>query len=359
MASDTISSSAVSRLASLLDAPQIAGLIADLDASRWTGRPGYPIRSMIGMALAKSLYSVSTWTKIVSLVKEHESLSKVIAPNGDIPSVYACYRFTKKLRENDDLLEKCIVKVIHSLKEKNPEFGKNIAIDASDVPAYANGHCEPEEYSDPDATWGHRSSISTRSGGSFYGYKLHMAVCSKTDLPLAWRVETGKEAENIIVPSLLERLYENDIHPQTCAMDKGYDFAGVHFDCTIRDIAPVIPLRQTPDVKRGEDRPPDCEHGVWEFSGADYKRKAAKWRCPTGECDTKSIWLKANRLKPLIPRSTMRWKKLYKERTAVEREFGRLKHEWAMLPLRVRGMSRVKLHVDLTILTKLSCALVA
>jgi len=41
----------------------------------------------------------------------------------------------------------------------------------------------------------------------------------------------------------------------------------------------------------------------------------------------------------------------------VEREFGRLKHEWALLPLRVRGIARVRLHVDLTILAKLACAL--
>jgi hypothetical protein len=32
-----------------------AELIADLEATRWTGRPGYPIRAMIGMALAKSI----------------------------------------------------------------------------------------------------------------------------------------------------------------------------------------------------------------------------------------------------------------------------------------------------------------
>jgi hypothetical protein len=41
----------------------------------------------------------------------------------------------------------------------------------------------------------------------------------------------------------------------------------------------------------------------------------------------------------------------------VEREFGRLKNEWAMAPLRVRRIERVRLHVDLTILAKLSCAL--
>jgi hypothetical protein len=34
-----------------------------------------------------------------------------------------------------------------------------------------------------------------------------------------------------------------------------------------------------------------------------------------------------------------------------------LKHEWALLPLRVRGIERVRLHADLTILAKLGCAL--
>lgn len=56
---------------------------------------------------------------------------------------------------------------------------------------------------------------------------------------------------------------------------------------------------------------------------------------------------------PLIPRETLRWRGLYRRRAAIEREFGRLKHDWALLPLRVRGIDRVKLHTDLTILAKL------
>jgi hypothetical protein len=47
--------------------------------------------------------------------------------------------------------------------------------------------------------------------------------------------------------------------------------------------------------------------------------------------------VKADRLHPLIPRETPRWRKLYKERAAVEREFGRLKSDWGLLPLHVRG----------------------
>ena len=127
--------------------------------------------------------------------------------------------------------------------------------------------------------------------------------------------------------------------------------------CEDRGIRPVVPLRQTPHVKAGKHLPPSCEHGQWTFAGADAKRRAAKYRCPTGGCTPGSKWIKADRLHTLIPRGTPRWKALYRTRSGVEREFGRLKHEWAMLPLRVRRIERVRLHVDLTILARLASAL--
>ena len=79
--------------------------------------------------------------------------------------------------------------------------------------------------------------------------------------------------------------------------------------------------------------------------------------CPTGECSPASRWIGASRLHTLIPRGTARWKKLYRLRGAVERENGRLKNEWALLPLRVRRIERVRLHADLTILARLATAL--
>jgi hypothetical protein len=70
-----------------------------------------------------------------------------------------------------------------------------------------------------------------------------------------------------------------------------------------------------------------------------------------------SVWVKADRLHPLVPRGTKRFKDLYCERGAVEREFGHLKHEWAMLPLRVRRIDRVRMHTRLSILTRLAVRL--
>jgi len=107
-------------------------------------------------------------------------------------------------------------------------MGRNVAIDASDLPAYANGQRylynggpERKVYSDPDASWGHRSAVSTRKGGGFYGYKIHGAVCTMTGLPLAWRVETARHHESQYAVALLDAVKARGYEPKTCAMFPG------------------------------------------------------------------------------------------------------------------------------------------
>jgi len=352
------------QVGALLDSPEVKQLIADLDETRWTGRPGYPIRAMVGLSLVKSVYALPTWTRAVNLVKDHAGLRDVL---GAAPSDDAAYRFTRKLREHNATLTSCIEQVLAALREAKPEMGQTVAIDGSDLPAYANGHKHVgnkngplrTRFADPDAGWGHRSSISTRKGGAYFGYKIHASVCTATDLPLAWTVEAANEPETEQVPGLLDETLRRGFTPGAGVLDKGYDGQPMYDACESRGIRPVIALKETPAVKAGKHKPPACEHGEWTFAGADVKRGASKWRCPSGECAPASVWIKADRLHPLIPHGSERWKALYRQRTAVEREFGRLKHEWGMLPLRVRRIERVRLHVDLTMLAMLASALLA
>ena len=88
-------------------------------------------------------------------------------------------------------------------------------------------------------------------------------------------------------------------------MDRGYDNGAMHDACADRGAVAIFPLRETPSVKHGDH---------------------------------------------LAPVS-------YRGRAAIEREFGRLKHEYGLAPLRVRGLDRVALHADLTMLARLSQAL--
>ena len=105
--------SVANEVAGLLDSPEIASLIEEFEALRWTGRKGYPIRSLIGACLAKSLYAIPTWSRTAALIAEHEALADAI---GGTPSVYALYRFATKLRTHKPLLDVCLARVAESLR---------------------------------------------------------------------------------------------------------------------------------------------------------------------------------------------------------------------------------------------------
>jgi hypothetical protein len=317
---------AVEDVAALLDSPEVEALIAAVEAvGDKRGRKGFGTRALVGACLVKSLFALPTWTWVAALIAEHPGLQ---ANLGATPSVWACYRFARKLRENHPVLADCIDSVAAALREQYPDFGKDVAIDASDLPAWANGQRyvsqhgpERERYSDPDASWGHRSAVSTRKGGGFYGYKLHLAVCTTTGLPLVWHVETARRQESLYVAPLLDAMHARGFKPETCAMERGYDNNRVYAECEERGCEPVIPLR---GAKKNQPALPLALGG---------------------------------RLFPRIPRHTQRFRDLYRGRAAVERAFGDLKNHYGLAPLRVRGLERVALHADLVMLGRLGQAL--
>ena len=316
---------AVGDVVALLDSPEIAALIEAVSALRWTGRKGYGARALVGACLVKTLFALPTWTWVAALIAEHPGLQAAL---GETPSVWAMYRFAKKLRENRPLLADCLDRIATSLQEQFPEIGRDVAIDASDLPAFANGQRymskggpERAKFSDPDASWGHRSASSTQAAGSFYGYKIHAAVCTKTGLPLTWRIETARRQESLYVAPLLDALHARGYRPETCVMDKGYDNTRVYAECEQRGCEPVIPLRGL------KGKQPVLPIGV------------------------------GGRLFPRIPRHTQRWRDLFRTRGAVERAYGDLKLHYGLEPLRVRGRERVALHADLVMLGRLGQAL--
>jgi hypothetical protein len=304
---------AVEDVRTLLDSPEVAALIDRL-APQGRGRKGFGPRVLVGACLVKALFALPTWTRVAALIAEHPGLQDAI---GGSPSVWACYRFTVKLRENQPLLADCLDRVTAALQAEMSGIGVDVAIDASDLPAFANGQRyisqggrERERFADPDASWGHRSAVSTRKGGGFYGYKIQLAACTRTGLPLAWRVETARRHESLYVAPLLDAVAARGFRPETCAMDKGYDNRRVMDETRERGCVPIVALRKTSPIPL--DR---------------------------------------------IPYGSAEWKRLYRGRAAVEREFGRLKMDYGLAPLRVRGLERIALHADLVMLARLGQAL--
>ena len=83
----------VADVAALLDSPEIAALIADLDDDGdKRGRKGYGARALLGACLIKSLFNLPTWTFVAALIAEHPGFQDVLPrlPErvGDVPVLH-------------------------------------------------------------------------------------------------------------------------------------------------------------------------------------------------------------------------------------------------------------------------------
>lgn len=169
------------KLARSLDSPELERLIDTVDGLRWTSRPGYPTRVLLEACLARHVYGMPNYRRTQQLIVENSSLQEAI---GGCPSLHAIYRFTKKLSRHG-LLGETGAALVETAVATGKQVGRHVAIDSTDLPAWANGQRtvskggpERTRFSDPDASWGHRSAISTRKSGRFYGYRfVHGRVC--------------------------------------------------------------------------------------------------------------------------------------------------------------------------------------
>lgn len=94
---------------------------------------------------------------------------------------------------------------------------------------------------------------------------------------------------------LLDAVLERGFKPKTCTMDKGCDTRTIHIHKGSSSAAADPSEVTSSPVLRA--RPLDV-------SGRRPRRKLTKWRCPTSERKPASVWRKASRLHPLIPRES-------------------------------------------------------
>ncbi len=233
-------------------------------------------------------------------------------------------------------------------------------------------HC-PRDYSDHDAQWGAKSKDYF-----FFGYKVHLIVDAKSQLPLDVRVTPANEGDSPQAKPLLKGAKE--WHPQvridSSSMDSAYDsYENYRFAIEEIGATPIIALNR----RNGADAltlgslylSPEgkytCLAGFQVvYWGKDPKRGRLKFRCPAalGRCQclfrstcSASSYGKTFHLHPdrdyrligPIPRGTELWQEKYNARTSVERAYSEEKGSHHLANLRVRGLPKVKIHVYLAL----------
>lgn len=342
-----------------------------------TGRRGYDVEVKLACLFVMHLQNIPCVTRLIHFLRGNAKMQEAcgIKPGSGVPSEDAIYRFRKRLIEFGYMHE-LTQALVDFVKQQNPDFGTDVAVDSTDVDAWCNKFRKREDLRDPDANWGKRLDTKGNHDETYLGYKVHMMVCADTELPVAWTVTPANSSDfTQAIPVFAKAAGDHDwFSPRHGLMDRGYDDQKIHraleedFGCH-----PIIPLRDMKTIKDDlvdSQGRPYCEEGSWKWIGTDYSRKRSKWVCP-GTCDkpylcagqsnqrTCHLNLKDDyRKHSLVPRDTKKFRDLYNKRTAVEREFSRLKDQFMLGSLRVQGIDKATLHFELAIATRLTTHLI-
>jgi hypothetical protein len=307
----------------------------------------------------------ASWKKTAKTIQDNPNL--IVAIGGQ-PSESALYRLSAKLLRDPTIAATLKRLLTAAYREERPEYGVDVVIDGTYIRAHSNGQryvrkggAERTHFSDPDATWGHVPASGTRGASGGFGYKVMSLVCARTEQPVDWLVVTANSKEHFTVEPLLDSAGGLDFRIVTLAGDQAYDTRDTYKRISAHGIVPIIESGKR--VRKGDVRPPTCEHGDWRPAGTDWQRREVRHRCPNWQtpaerCAKWSVRLPESRLICLIPRETERWWKFRNRRGAVERAFKLAKHEHRLDALRVRGLERVSRHVDMVYIAWLAQALV-
>lgn len=380
---ETLKFDCYDRLVLTLDSLDFEPVIKQLTKKRGKGRNDYPIRTMLYCLVGGVINRCTTVRELLEELYKNPGFRYLCGIDhfDQIPTEWAFSRFIKKLSEPKaaEALESVFTDAVAKLSQILPDFGFTAAIDATHIEAFSKGTVKKP--SDEDAKWG----IKKDARGNWFhwfGYKLHLLVDSKYELPIAFTVTSANENDGKQLIPLLSKVSEQqpEIVVKTVLADSIYDPKENYQFCYQQDIALLTPLnqrnRKEEDLGFGQNQQPlgTCNKPL-TFVG--YDNGYLKYRCPAktghgkcpfgGEgdfCSSSSYGLvlkysvKSDPRKFCrVPRHTDRFRRLYKKRTSVERVYSRLKDHLVLDNLTHRGKDKVGVHILFSLLTMVASAL--
>lgn len=211
----------------------------------------------------------------------------------------------------------------------------------------------PRRYSQPDIDSGWDSS----RGKYFYGYHLYMLTTSDSpyDLPLYPRLHPASRHDSVsLVTSSIEFSQRNNLGTiDKILLDAAHDAEAIYELLEHQNIEPFIDLNvrtkknmsTKSDIQISPKGTPICPIGLeMKPNGYDKSQNRQKWRCPLAfgaknTCSTPCSTAKYGRIYHTFkqdnlrlfnktPRSSEKWKLIYKRRTSVERSNKREKIDY-------------------------------
>ncbi len=400
-------------LRQLLQALPDDQLLLGLRQARGHGRDDQPIERLWGVVLFTVALRHLSFEACLAELHRNPALCRLLGISRvqDIPKPWNLSRFLETCGHEPHLTElgKVFDVLVQRLGIAVPDLGQHTAGDSTGLNARAKR--SPEAVADEV-----RQGLPQPSGGKkeykdddgnvtkvveWFGYKWHLLVDVKHEVPLAYRVSDTKAGDNEELPALLEQAQANLPvgRIETLAYDKAADDEKVHDYLHQQGIKPLIhnralwqeePERPLPGkpgrfplhVVHDEagtvycyDRAsnPPVRHQM-AYVGYEKDRETLKYRCPArhqgwdcpsdARCNAdKSYGLIVRvpcaidlRRFPPIPRATQVFERLYKGRTAVERVNARAKIFWGADDGNLSGARRFHAYVGVVMVVCLGLA---
>ncbi len=403
------------RLHLVLSALPDEELMCQLEKQRGNGRDDYPVRVMWNTLLAGVVFQHPS---IASLRRELLRNGELRQCCGydlcrgalAVPPAYVFSRFLRSLLGHEERIRRMFDRLVEQLREVLPDLGINLAVDGKAIHSAGKKSDKARDgRRDIDADWGTKSYSGQRADGSlwskvnhWFGYKLHLLIDADYELPLGYTVTKASVNDTTKLLPLTAELKKQ--HPeiaqqaQTISADRGYDSQannqGLYDEY---QILPIIDIRH--DWKDGETTrlldPKQADVIVYDqdgtlfcaagsagdepllplvYDGFEQQRGTLKYRCPAAvygldcpqrkQCGVSTygrvirVPLALNRRRFLpLPRSSYKFKRLYKKRTAVERVNSRLDVSFGFERHFIRGQQKMQLQVGIALVVMLAMAL--
>jgi len=284
--------------------------------------------------------------------------------------------FINRLIKYEQEVQKIFEDLVDQLYRLLPDFGTELIADGKIIETFAKWKSKkaPDGRRDTESTSTAKVYITTTESGEvkgkvtwYHGYRDHVIVDAATGLPIAHDLRTAKENEQTVLLEMLPHLSEmqkkRGVH---FLADKGYDSTAIRKKLEGYTIKPVIDTRKFQRDGMDECRYKDTN--LWYnyqgkfFFEEDGKLKPMRYLGYDKERDTLRytypIWHPSNevirvdrsedpRIFTQIPIHTLKFERIYKKRTEIERTFAQLDRDLGFENHTIRGKKKMNLFVTL------------
>ena len=375
-------------------------IIKKLRKIRKNGRNDWPVEAMWNTFIASYVFNHRSVNDLLRELSRNSQLRQVcgIKPryrkqkDGTykryiVPSEAAYSRFLSNLLKSKKEMKEAFEGLVEYMYESLERFGEELAGDGKAIQSYAKRTGKGKDRrSERDANLGVKKYTENRNGEkiikmtSWFGYKLHLIVDVKYELPVAYKITQASNSEKKEMLKIWKEL--NSERPEVVRRarefmaDKGYDYTDLIKWLEKYEISPVIDIQNHwgKEEKTKQYRETDLTYSYkgevyWtdekgkeiklNYAGYDKRTKSLRYKFPP-QIESKKIFRikieEDRRVFTPIARDSKKWKREYKKRTSVERENGRLDRDYGFELHTIRGKEKIEMCITMAFLVQLSMA---